>query len=153
MVSLLEFRTIVRFVLPILLFTATAIRAHDLVGVVQFAPPAVVVRAAYAGTEPVPFAKVQVHSPKSPQADHQAGAADVNGYFSFVPDVPGSWRLTLDDEMGHRTDVKIDVPQGFGQSVAAPPAASASRTERALTGVAFLAGLTGLLYGYRSRKR
>lgn len=134
------------------LLTAAVALAHDLEIRPLLAPPAVLVTAAYAGTEPVPFAKVQIFSPADSAHEFQAGNTDKNGKFSFVPDRSGTWRVVIDDEIGHRQEASVQVPEGFasGAGTAAHGAAGASRIERAITGIAILLGLTGLWYG-RSR--
>jgi uncharacterized GH25 family protein len=48
------------------------------------------------------FAKVKVFPPSSPDAPARESIADRNGYFSFVNDEPGEWRLTAEDGMGHK---------------------------------------------------
>jgi nickel transport protein len=125
--------------------------AHELEAVVTLAAPAVIVRAAYGGSEPVPFAKVQVFSPASVAQEFQTGVTDRKGNFSFVPDVPGVWRVVVDDEEGHRREVEAKVPAPF-EGAASVPAAQGSRLERALLGVALLLGATGFLYGYKARR-
>jgi nickel transport protein len=125
--------------------------AHELEAAVSFAPPAVVIRAAYGGSEPVSFAKVQVFAPSSPGQEFQTGVTDRRGSFSFVPDAPGAWRVVIDDEEGHRREVPITVPESFHTNTGPVPT-SASRLERALVGVALIVGATGFLYGFRARR-
>jgi nickel transport protein len=116
----------------------------------QLAAPAVVLRAAYAGTEGVPYAKVQVFSPAGGTREYLAGRTDALGNFAFVPNGSGVWRMVVDDEVGHRTEASITVPEPFEAAPGATPAAP-SRVERLLTGLALFAGATGVLYGYRAR--
>jgi nickel transport protein len=125
--------------------------AHELEATVSLAAPAVVVRAAYGGSEPVPFAKVQVFTPSSPTREFQAGVTDPRGYFSFVPDGPGAWRVVIDDEEGHRREFPVTVPDPFHSSVSTP-GKSTSRLERAVLGLAIIIGATGFLYGFKARR-
>jgi nickel transport protein len=125
--------------------------AHELEATVTLAAPAVVIRAAYAGSEPVPFAKVQVLTPSSPAQEFQAGVTDRRGYFSFVPDGPGAWRVVIDDEEGHRREVAVTVPDPFHASVSAT-GRSTSRLERAVLGLAIIIGATGFVYGFKVRR-
>jgi len=135
----------------LLFLLAAPVLAHELDTTVTFTPPAIVVRAAYGGTEPVPYAKVQVFSQAS-ATEFVAGVTDPHGYFSFVPNGPGTWKLVIDDEEGHRREVPIEVPNPF---TAAPvnSAAGMSRIERAAFGIAFIVGATGFLYGFKARAR
>ncbi|BDC48440.1 hypothetical protein F183_A07560 [Bryobacterales bacterium F-183] len=139
--------------LAFFLLSLTAAVAHDLELRPLLVPPAVIVSAAYAGSEPVPFAKVQIFSPADPQHEFQAGNTDKLGKFSFVPDRGGAWRVIVDDEIGHRQEATVQVPEAFATATQQQTAAAtgASRIERAITGIAILLGLTGLWYG-RARK-
>jgi nickel transport protein len=126
-------------------------RSHDLDASVTLVAPAVVIRAAYGGSDPVPFAKVQIFSPFSSEEEFQTAVTDRRGYFSFVPAGPGSWRVVIDDEEGHRRDIQVIIPQNFG-STSASPSASTSRLERALMGISLIFGATGFLYGFKARR-
>jgi nickel transport protein len=110
-----------------------------------------VIRAAYGGSDPVPFAKVQVFSPSSSEEEFQTAVTDRRGYFSFIPAGPGSWRLVIDDEEGHRRDIQVIIPRNF-DSTSASPSTSSARLERALLGVSLIFGATGLLYGFKARR-
>ncbi len=118
---------------------------------VTLAPPAVVVRTRYAGSDPVPFAKVQVFAPSS--QEYQNARTDRTGGFSFVPDAAGEWRVVIDDEEGHRVETKVDIPGNFQASGPAAAAAPVNRFERAVLGLAILFGVTGFLYGFKCRRR
>src|SRR5690349_1411802 len=91
----------------------SAASAHELDATVTLAAPAVVIRAAYGGSDQVPFAKVQVFSPSSPKEEFQTAVTDQRGFFSFVPAGPGSWRVAIDDEEGHRREIEVMIPQTF----------------------------------------
>lgn len=124
--------------------------AHELEIEIQLAPPAVVAKASYGGTEAVPFAAVQVTPPEG-KDPWPASKTDRRGYFSFVPDRAGTWKIAVDDEMGHRAESAFVIPERFSESRTVQ-SAGASRGERALTGIALMLGLTGILYGWRARK-
>lgn len=138
---------------PILLtiLAATTLWAHDLSLQTTLAAPAVVTRAVYGESEPATFIKIEIFSPQTPGEAYQTGATDRGGYFCFRPDQPGAWRVVADDELGHRQQTTIDIPDPFQASSAAAPAAT-PRWERALLGVALLVGLTGIWYGARARR-
>jgi nickel transport protein len=63
----------------------------------------------YSTGEPMLFAKIRVFAPSRPESPAQESAADMNGYFSFVPFESGDWRLTAEDGMGHRGEIIIAV--------------------------------------------
>jgi nickel transport protein len=125
---------------------------HELETTASLAAPAVIVRAAYGGSEAVSFSKVEVFSPQEPAQPFQTGLTDRRGYVSFVPDSSGVWRVVVDDEEGHRRDLPITVPDPF-RSDAQIPAVRSSRVERAMLGVALMVGGTGFLYGFKARRR
>jgi nickel transport protein len=126
------------------------VSGHELELTVTLSAPAALARAAYGGTDPVAFAKVQVLTPDG--KEFQSGMTDRRGYFSFVPDVAGTWRLVVDDEEGHRGEMKVAVPDRFHDDQQAPVARS-SRLERAALGLALIIGFTGFLYGFKARRR
>jgi len=136
-----------RLILPVL-FCLTAF-AHDLDIATRLTPPVAVLKATYAGADPVPFAKVQVFSPAG--VEFQNAYTDKNGSFSFVPDSIGAWRVVIDDELGHRREVSVPVGTLDGATANTQP--SASRIERALLGLSLILGLTGFWYGFQSRKK
>lgn len=125
--------------------------AHELEASITLAAPVVVIRCAYGGSEPVVFAKVRVVTPDSPPLEFQTAVTDRRGHFSFVPEGPGDWRVIVDDEVGHRREMTINVPQSF-QSNGASFTAPTSRLERALLGLSLLIGATGFLYGFKARR-
>ncbi|MBE0660033.1 MAG: carboxypeptidase regulatory-like domain-containing protein [Bryobacteraceae bacterium] len=143
-------RFIIRL-LPVLL-CILAVQAHDLSLQSELAPPAAIVRALYGGGEPVPFVKVTIYSPASPGKPHQTGFTDSLGYFAFRPASPGAWRVEVDDEMGHRVETAIQIPDPFTPASPAAPPPEPSRFERALLGVGLIVGVSGFLYGLRARR-
>lgn len=136
----------------LLFFLPALAAAHDIEAAVQLAAPAVIVKATYAGSQPVVFAKVQVFAPGSQAVEFQTGLSDKRGTFTFVPDVSGDWRIVFDDEEGHRREVQVAVPERFEQGSAPAASAPVSRFERALAGIAMILGATGIWYGIKARK-
>lgn len=143
-------RSLLRLV-PVLLCTP-AVHAHDLSFHTELAPPAAIVRALYGGGEPVAFVKVTVFSPSSPAQPHQTGFTDAQGYFAFRPSAPGGWRVEIDDEMGHRVETTVRIPDPFTSATPPPAPAGPSRFERALLGIGLITGVSGFLYGLRARR-
>jgi nickel transport protein len=70
------------------------------------------IRFSYTDGTPMLFAKVKVFPPSSPDAPAQESIADRNGYFSFVNDEPGEWRLTAEDGMGHKGEIVVAAAGG-----------------------------------------
>lgn len=132
-----------------LLIVVGVAHAHDLVATHERTGASVIVRCTYAGTEAVSFAEVQVHSPALPKSAFQTGRTDIKGVFAFVPDADGEWRFIVDDDMGHRTELKIPV-----SAVAVAPANTTQPLwQKAMLGVSVILGGTGMLYGWKARRR
>lgn len=129
-----------------LLFPA-ALFAHDLQVSWQRSGAAVIVENRYAGSEAAAYAAVEVFSPADAKQEFQNGRTDALGRFSFVPDREGEWRYVVDDEIGHRVEVKIPVGEASFQSsgVRSPWLTLAA-------GLGVIAGLTGVLYGWKARR-
>ena len=126
--------------------------AHDLEAKAELTPRTVILAAYYAGGGSAPFIQVSVFSPAGGGKEFQNGRTDANGGFAFIPDTPGDWRCILDDELGHRKELTIQVTP-VGRAAGSPaPAAQGIPVERMITGVSLLAGLTGLLLWYKARR-
>jgi nickel transport protein len=87
-----------------------AVNAHGAKG--EVSRGGIVVLAQYDTGEPMSYAKVEIYAPDS-QAKFQTGRTDRNGKFSFIPDVPGEWKVIVDDEMDHRLIVVIPVNESL----------------------------------------
>ncbi|MFW6129223.1 MAG: hypothetical protein ACOC6P_03130 [Candidatus Aminicenantaceae bacterium] len=75
--------------------------------------PFVEVNSRYGGKIPVINAEVKIYSPDDSSQEFQIGRTDQRGKFAFIPDKPGKWNFTVDDEMGHRKDTVIDISVDF----------------------------------------
>jgi nickel transport protein len=140
----------------ILLMFSSQVLAHGVEGTVQ--PGGLMVACQYSTGEPMSYAKVTVLAPASSQP-FQVGHTDKNGRFCFYPDALGEWRVTADDGMGHRLEVKVPVKdlEATKQILPPPGAASVSNTMslRVLTGLSVIFGLSGFLFwfqGIRSKR-
>ncbi|MGQ9688069.1 MAG: hypothetical protein ACUVXF_04670 [Desulfobaccales bacterium] len=131
----------------LLLTVPRQVPAHGVEGSVQAGGLAVSCR--YSTGEPMSFAKVAVLPPMSSQP-FQVGNADKNGRFCFFPDALGQWRLTADDGLGHRLEVKVPVTD-LNSLHPTPPAAqggsdSATGSPRVLTGLSAIFAVSGLFF-------
>jgi nickel transport protein len=66
----------------------------------------------YSDGEPMAYAEVMVFSPENSEVEHQNGRTDRHGKFVFCTDMPGEWRISANDGMGHRCDSKVEVHRG-----------------------------------------
>ncbi len=135
-------------IFAVLLVTMAGATAHDLQLRHEVLGRSVIVEARYAGTEPCAFAAVTIFSPADARSEYQNGRTDASGNFSFVPNRPGDWKFIVDDEIGHRQELRIAV----GGVAAGTTGGTQPSWQKALTGGALIAGLTGVLYGWKSRR-
>ncbi len=132
----------------LILLLSLACFGHDLGLRYEITGGAVVVRAAYADREPCAYAAVLIYGPGDTKTEHQNGRTDAKGNFAFVPDRVGEWRAVIDDELGHKKEIRV------AWGIAAAPAAAApdSLPRKIVTGLALLFGLTGVAYGWTARR-
>ena len=116
----------------------------------------VVVAAHYDSGEPMSYAKVKIVAPKG-QLFFQSGRTDRNGRFCFVPDLAGNWKVVIDDEMGHRLEVKVPVDEKLvlqeGWDNRGPQEVGTSTFGKAAMGVSIIFGLCGLFLWWKGTKR
>ena len=131
------------------LWGAGALFGHDLGLGTRVAGETVLVTAVYGGSEPALFCQVSIFSPGRAESEFQTGRTDARGRFAFQPDARGTWRVVVDDEVGHRAMATVEwTGAGGGEPAAAQPG-----WQKALTGAALLLGLTGIWLWWRVRDR
>ena len=96
----------------------------------------------YDDGRPMAFCDVAVFAPGNPDETWQEGTSDRNGSFAFLPDTNGTWRVTVDDGMGHR--LEADVRIGSAGSQSSLGTHCPDRLGRAVVGTAVLFGCFGL---------
>lgn len=97
--------------------------SHGLKLKVDKQSPSVLIEAGYHGGMAIGDAEVKVFF-NDVQTVFQKGKTDVHGRFSFIPDKAGTWYFQVDDGMGHRKRIKIEVDDDFFKQ-----AVSAAREE------------------------
>jgi nickel transport protein len=138
------------------LLAAPSARAHEVLHAVERGR-AIAVKAYFVDGEVLAYTSYEVYSPADPKIPHQKGRTDRGGYLSFVPDVPGAWRVKVVDDTGHGLDVEVDVPAaGAVEGVPAAAPATAHSTAafvlRPLVGLAAIGLLFAALYlAYRPK--
>jgi nickel transport protein len=108
-----------------------------------------VVKLRYADGTPFSYESYEIYR-EDEKIAYQVGHTDAHGRISFVADRSGSWRIRAFSEDGHGADFVIDATRSPDSIGGAGPARF--RTERALTGIALLFGLFGLLSLFRRRR-
>jgi nickel transport protein len=122
-------------------------QAHEVLHTVERGK-AIAVKAYFADGETLAYAEYQIFSPVDPKIPYQKGRTDRSGYLAFVPDVPGKWRIKVNDSTGHGVDLEVDT------AAATPPVhggvASWTFVARPLLGAVLVAGIfVGLIAFYR----
>jgi nickel transport protein len=134
--------------------TASLCRAHGVDGAVERID-GYCVTAQYDDSEPMSYAGVEIKAPDS-KIGFQNGRTDRNGCFMFHPDVPGVWRINVQDGMGHRLALDVTVGENpvTTEKVNAGMLTVYKVTDRfwnIVSGLAVIFGLCGLFYARRAR--
>ncbi|GMO46126.1 MAG: hypothetical protein Ta2G_01180 [Termitinemataceae bacterium] len=63
----------------------------------------------YSTGEPMSFAKIKIYPPSTADKNVESlvSISDRNGIFSFVPDEEGTWRIDIEDGMGHSGSISV----------------------------------------------
>ncbi len=126
------------------------LRSH---GHAMFATPidgGVGVQAVYDNGRPAAFSEVAVFGPND--TPFVSGHTDPNGRFLFRPDRDGTWRVTVDDGMGHIASLSYEI----GADMLPADTEYAIRMPRrygVIAGLGVIFGLSGWSAYIRSRKR
>ena len=91
---------------------------------------------------PMAYCEAKVFSPSDSETEFMQGATDKNGRLTFVPDVPGKWRLTVDDGMGHAVSEEIEIQEAM--NIARRTEHKFSRVQGVIVGISIIFGLFGL---------
>jgi nickel transport protein len=67
------------------------------------------VRFMYSTGEEMAYTLVRVYAPSRPDTETVQSITDRNGYYSFVPDEEGEWRITAEDDTGHKGEILLAV--------------------------------------------
>lgn len=135
--------------LLVLLATASTLFPHGLN--IQFGhdAPYLWLRCCYDGDIPLAFGMITIHSPDG--NEYQNGRSDRNGGFAFQPDKTGKWKVTVDDEMGHRKSVEIELTRDDMGKERSEPLLRSSPLLRWLLGISLILLLTASLYIWKKR--
>lgn len=102
----------------------------------------IAVRVVHHDGQPMAHSAVRVHAPGARDTPWQEGVTDPHGVFAFLPDRGGVWRVTVNDAMGHRVDVAVDVDEAHTGHVA-PPRTHIGRLPAAVFGVGVILAAFG----------
>ncbi len=116
------------------------------------------VKARYDDGEAMSYAAVEIFFEDEDLA-FQKGRTDRNGRFLFLPDKVGTWRITVNDGMGHQLSLQTTVDDaanlsaGNGRPAPEAPPGGLSKGTGVLIGLAVIFGLFGFFFWWRGLKR
>ena len=109
------------------------------------------IKATYSDETPMAYCEVAVFAPDDSTSEYQTGITDRNGCFAFVPDTSGTWRITVDDGMGHLVAAEIAVDSlGVADT---QPQRGMGRGHSLITGISVIFGLFGVYVLFRGTGR
>ena len=108
------------------------------------------IKATYADGSPVSDSDVSVYSPGKSEEKYTSGVTDSKGRFVFLPDKKGSWKINVDDGMGHMTRTAIEVNDVF--EVGEIESGGVSLTQKIIMAICVLWGAIGTALFFKARK-
>lgn len=134
-----------------LLLPTASVEGHAIHYDVQ--PKGISVRVFYDRENPASYSQYELFGPEDKEP-HQIGRTDKNGFLSFLPDRPGTWRIKVWGESTHgfhgvAIEVKVDGSlqlQSFGKPLLATHT-------KLMVGVSLIFGLFGIYSLWRSRRK
>ncbi len=106
------------------------------------------VAARYEDGSPMARAEVKIYAPGESEA-FQEGSTDRDGRFLFHPTTNGSWRVHLDDGLGHGGEHAMDINSA---GAAEPARTRPSRSAGLLAGLGVIWGLFSSYGWYRAKR-
>jgi nickel transport protein len=116
-----------------------------------------ILRFTYSTGEAMSFAVIRAYAPSRPDVETVQSITDRNGYFSFVPDEAGEWRISVEDGMGHKGAITVPVGQGAAGEASLGAGAASGETQtplalRILLGLSLIANIFAV-YCFALKKR
>ena len=124
--------------------------AHGIEGTSE-GPGGEVIRAVYDDGEAMSYAKVIISAPDSNMV-FQTGGSDRNGRFCFYPDVPGIWKVVMEDGIGHRLEMMVDVDNVQKAQIRQPESAGLNKMSKVLLGISIIFLITSVFLWLNAKK-
>jgi len=113
----------------------------------------------YSDGEPMAYAEVLVFSPQDPKVEHQNGRTDRHGKFAFCPDMPGTWRISASDGMGHLCQALVKIgPEAAYETIDDPeghttggPSIQGSNLLKMMAGLSIIVNLAFVVQFFHRR--
>ena len=110
------------------------------------------IQANYDSGDPLAEAQVLIYAPTDAESARFEGVTDLEGKFSFSPDQPGSWEVTV-REAGHGAVTTIPVSETGAVTTSLSANSQLSPLQRAITMGAIVWGFIGTALYFRRTKR
>jgi nickel transport protein len=110
------------------------------------------VRFIYSTGEEMAYTLVRVYAPSGPGTEILQSITDRNGYYSFVPDEEGEWRITAEDDTGHRGEIKLTVAGSKDAAVVPRGTGDTPLTLRVIFGLSLILNIFAA-YSFILRRR
>jgi len=107
------------------------------------------IEASYHGGGPMAFCDVRVYRPGDAEGAFHTGTTGPLGRFAFVPDTSGTWRVVVDDGMGHVAEIEVAVDAAMTETTLRGD--PSNRMDGVIVGVSVIFGLFGLTALVRRR--
>lgn len=144
------------FMSGIIVLNTTVVSAHGLGYRILKNETTEVVEFRYSNGSALPFAEVEVWSPDDVEIEFQNGRTDKNGRFSFFPDIPGIWRVTISDGMGHTANAQCEIAlqaEDSTLSLVQPQKKDSNRITLTILGISLIFNLALLIKRGKTSKQ
>ncbi len=98
---------------------------------------------------PISYAEVKIYSPDG--EEFQQGLTDKYGRFLFYPDKKGSWKLEINDGMGHGVVKEINISEE--RKVIQKDVKELNLFQQLIVGISIIWGLTGIIFYILAKKK
>jgi len=111
------------------------------------------VRIFYSAQDPASYSVYEIYGPGD-ALPHQTGRTDKNGFATFLPDRPGTWKVKVLGESSHGFHgVTIDVTVTDTLDLKAFSKPLVATSTKLVTGISLIVGLFGIYALIKSRKK
>ncbi len=146
----MKYRRFTIYVSSVFFLLSLSAHAHGVKSMVDTG--GIIVTAQYDTGEGMSYARVTIYAPEA-ELTFQSGRTDRNGRFCFFPDVPGEWKVVVDDEVGHRLEIPVPVNEIQELETDKESGQIAQgyfpRYQKALMGISIIFGISGSLLGWK----
>ena len=118
----------------------------------------IMVQAVYDDGDTMSYTDTKVfHEPET--MPFQTGRTDKNGHFIFNPDGPGTWRVEVEDEMGHAVILKTTISDPLEKGVVGtvqeplPEERYTDKLCRIIAGLFVIFFIFGMFFWHTARKK